>query len=249
MKYLIALLLAFTANANALTARSFIVTDMNGNTILQMNSEEKRYIASITKLFVAEQAIKLDPTETIMVTKEDLRNGRMRSSPLRAGQSYTRRQLTELALIPSDNVAAIALGRSSPPNTLLATLVESSGLNPANQSTASDLAKEARNLYLTEIGNISTQTTTEIGQRRSTNPLLAKAGWEFYLSKTGFINDSGGCLVVVLKVKDEIRTIAILGATNVKERWKDLIEVRRMLGDSDFYVPITVTKVLKRKKR
>lgn len=232
MKYLVALLLAFTANANALTARSFIVTDMNGNTILQMNSEEKRSIASITKLFVAEQAIKLDPAETIMVTKEDLRNGRMRSSPLRAGQFYTRRQLTELALIPSDNVAAIALGRSSPPNTLLATLVESSGLNPANQSTASDLAKEARNLYLTEIGNISTKTTTEIGQRRSTNPLLTKAGWEFYLSKTGFINDSGGCLVVVLKVKDEIRTIVILGATNVKERWKDLIEVRRMLGQT-----------------
>jgi D-alanyl-D-alanine endopeptidase (penicillin-binding protein 7) len=249
LKYLVALLFAFTANVQALTARSFIVTDMEGNVIMQMNSDEKRSIASITKLFVAEQAIKLDPTEEIMVTKEDLRNGRMRSSPLRAGQSYTRHQLTELALVPSDNVAAIALGRSSPPVTSLATLVESSGLNPANQSTAHDLAEAARLLYLTEIGDLSTHTTTEIGQRHSTNPLLAKEGWHFFLSKTGFINDSGGCLVVVLQVKDQTMTIAILGASNTKERWQDLIEVRRMLGDSDFYVPIKVTKVIKRKRK
>ena len=249
MKYLAAILLFVTFQAHALTAQAFIVTDMEGNVILSMNPDDRRSIASITKLFVAEQAVKLDPTELIEVIKSDLKNGRMRSSPLKAGKSYTRLQLTELALVPSDNIASIALGRSAPPVTSFATLLESSGLNPANQSTARDLASAARELYLTDIGAISTRTNTEIGNRHSTNPLLNKDGWHFLLSKTGFINEAGGCLVVVLQVQDQLRTIVILGAKNTKERWQDLIEVRRMLGDSDFYVPIKVTRVLKRKRR
>jgi D-alanyl-D-alanine endopeptidase (penicillin-binding protein 7) len=250
MKYIIALLLmGLLGQANALTARAFIVTNMEGTILLEKNADEQRSIASITKLFVAEQAVKLDPNEMIEITKADLKSGRMRSSPLKLGASYTRRQLTELALVPSDNVAAIALGRSAPPVTSHATLLESSGLNPQNQSTARELATAARELYLTEIGTVSTRAKTEIGNRHSTNPLLDKDGWHFFLSKTGFINEAGGCLVVVLEIKEELMTIVVLGAKNTKERWQDLIEVRMMLGDAGFYIPIKITKVLHRKRR
>lgn len=242
------LLLVGSMSANAVTAHSFIVTDMQGTSLLEKNADEKRSIASITKLFVAEQAAKLDQDELIQVTRDDLKAGRMRSSPLQAGKLYTRRQLTELALIPSDNVAAIALGRSAPPVTAHATLVESSGLNPENQSTARDLASAARELY-TEIGSVSTQEKTDVGQRHSTNPFLNKEGWYFLLSKTGFINQSGGCLVVVMMVKEQMVTVALLGAKNTKERWQDLIEIRKLLGDTDFYVPIKVTQVMKTKRR
>lgn len=242
------LLVLVAVNANALTAQSFIATDIQGNVLLEQNADDLRSIASITKLFVAEQAIKLDPNEQIVITKEDVKAGRMRSTPLRVGTAYTRSQLTELALVPSDNVAAIALGRSTPPETLHATLVESSGLNSDNQSTARELASAARELYQTEIGVVSTRSTTEIGKRHSTNPFLTKAGWNFFLSKTGFINKSGGCLVVVLEIKSQIVTIAILGSSGTKQRWQDLIEIRRMLGDTDFYVPIKVTKVKRKRK-
>lgn len=252
MKHLLFIALSFVSSAlYAMTAQSYIVTDMEGQTIIQMSPDDRRSIASITKLFVAEQAIKLDQDEMIEITKDDLRSGQMRSTPLRVGKAYSRRQLTELALVSSDNVAAIALGRSAPPDTSYATLVESSGLNPENQSTARELANAARILYLTEIGRISVSNQTEIGRRHSTNPLLNKSGWEFLLSKTGFINQSGGCLVVILKISSQDRFVAIsiLGARNTKDRWQDLIEIRRILGDTDFYVPIKVNKILKKRKR
>ena len=247
-KLLLVALIGLSISAHAITARSYIVTDMEGHTLLEQNADERRSIASITKLFVAEQAIKLNPNEKLTVERADLKAGHMRSTPLRAGGEYTRAQLTELALVSSDNVAAITLGRSDPPATELATLVESSGLNPQNQSTARELAEAARELYKTDIGQISTRTHTELGDRHSTNPLLDKAGWLFYLSKTGFINQSGGCLVVVLKIKEQLMTVALLGASNTKERWQDLIELRRKLGDTNFYVPIKVTRVRHHRK-
>ena len=220
---------------------------MQGNSLLEKNADDRRPIASITKLFVAEQAAKLDPNELIEITRDDLKAGRMRSTPLQAGKLYSRRQLTELALVPSDNVAAIVLGRTAPPATSLATLVESSGLNPENQSTARELAAAARELYTTEVGAVSTREITEVGQRHSTNPFLNKEGWHFLLSKTGYINQAGGCLVVVMTVKEQLVTVVVLGAKNTKERWQDLVEIRKLLGDSDFYVPIKVAKVVKHK--
>jgi hypothetical protein len=95
-------LLFFPLQALAITAQSYIVTDMQGNVLLEKNADEIRSIASITKLFVAEQAVKLDQDEKIKVTHDDVRHGMMKSTPLIAGKYYTRRQLTELALVSSD---------------------------------------------------------------------------------------------------------------------------------------------------
>lgn len=249
MKTLItSLLMISSIPSYAITARSYIVMNaLSGEVIMQRNAFETRPIASITKLFIVEEAIKLNHKEYITITKEDVYNGRMRSTPLKIGTSYTREQLTELALVSSDNVAAIALGRFSKPSSHYASLVESSGLNPRNQSTAFNLAEYARQLYLTDIGVISTRMITEIGNRRSTNPLLSKAGWNFYLSKTGYIKESGGCMVVVLKVKEQPVIITILGSSSVPARWQDLIEIRKLLGDSNFYTITTSNKRVKEK--
>jgi serine-type D-Ala-D-Ala endopeptidase (penicillin-binding protein 7) len=248
-RLIIALVCCLSTSCFAITAQSFIVTDMEGNSLLEKNPDERRSIASITKLFVAEQAIKLDPDEQIQITRADVLQGQMRSSPLRASKSYTRKQLTELALVSSDNIAAIALGRSAPPVTSHATLFESSGLNPENQSTAREIAAAARELYNTEVGAVSTREKTEVGNRNSTNPFLSKEGWTFWLSKTGFINQSGGCLVVVTEIQSKLVTVVILGASNTRERWQDLIKIRKLMGDSDFYVPIKVTKISKQKPK
>ncbi len=242
------LLALWSTAACAVSAESFIVTAMDGTVILEKNADAVRPIASITKLFVAERAVTLDPEELIEITKEDIRHGQMRSTPLRVGQSYTRRQLTELALVSSDNVAAIALGRQGAAvKTDKAELVEASGLDPANQASARQIAAAARELYTGTVGAISVMPTATVGQRRSTNPLLDRQGWVFYLSKTGFIRQAGGCLVVVLEVKKQLVTVVILGSQGTKQRWNDLIEIRKQLGDDGFYVPIKVTKV--RKKR
>ena len=245
---LILLLALWCFAAGAVSAESYLVTDMEGKVLLEKNSEVVRPIASITKLFIAERSVTLNPDELIEITKEDIRHGQMRSTPLRAGQSYTRRELTELALVSSDNVAAIALGRQlASIKTDKAELVEASGLDPANQASAKQLAAAARELYTGQVGAISVMPTATVGQRRSTNPFLDRRGWVFYLSKTGFIRQAGGCLVVVMEVKKQLLTVVILGSANAKQRWNDLVQIRRQLGDNEFYVPVQVTKV--RKKR
>jgi D-alanyl-D-alanine endopeptidase (penicillin-binding protein 7) len=223
---------------------------MNGKVLLERNADDVRPIASISKLVVAAHSAQLDPTELITITKGDVKAGHMKSTPLQIGHAYTRHQLEELALIPSDNVAAIALGRSVPDNvSLYATIVEPSGLNPLNTSSARQLAEMAKALYQTDIAELSTHPKAEIGDRRSTNPLLTKEGWLFYLSKTGFINSSGGCLVVITEINNEVVTVVILGARNTHERWQDLIEIRRSLGDTGFYVPIKVKAVTKTRSK
>ena len=242
-------LLLWCTSAGAITAEAYIVTTMDGEVLLEKRADDVRSIASITKLFVAERSAPLDPEEPITVTKEDLRNGQMRSTPLKAGQSYTRRHLTELALVSSDNVAALALGRHVPSlSSDKAELVEASGLSPSNQASARQLAAMARDLYTSSVGAISVMPKATIGDRRSTNPLLDHQGWVFYLSKTGFIRQAGGCLVVVMEVKRRLVTVVILGSSSTKQRWQDLIELRRRLGDDGFYVPIEVTKVRKRRR-
>ena len=236
-------ILLFPIFSFALTAKAFIVTDMDGTVIMSSAPDEERAIASITKLVTVERSKYLDQNELITITKEDVKEGHMRKTPLRAGKAYTRAQLIELALIPSDNVAAIALGRTAsiaeigyllPEHTII---VEASGLDPNNKSTARDLAEYARSLYNTPTAAVSVQEVTEVGKRGSTNPLLNKQGWVFYLSKTGFIRDSGGCLVVITMVGDKLMTIAILGSKDTHQRWNDLIEIRTMLGDAGFYEP------------
>jgi D-alanyl-D-alanine endopeptidase (penicillin-binding protein 7) len=235
MKKILGLLLLLPLIANAITARSYIVTDMNGAVILEKNADQVRSIASITKLFVAEQAIKFDLDERIKIEEADISTGHMRTTPLKAGEYYTRYELIQLALVSSDNVAARVLAKSSPPDTIYAHLVEGSGIDARNKSSARQLAQAARELYTTKVGQFSILDRTSVGNRRSTNPLINKPGWHFLLSKTGFINQAGGCLVVIVMIKDELMAISILGA-NVRERWRDLIEIRKQLGDYDFYV-------------
>ena len=242
----LALLFMVSTSQAAVTAKSYIVTDMSGNVIMEHAADDSRAIASITKLVTTENALHQATDEMITVTAEDIKNGRMRSSPLRAGVAYSRGTLVELALVSSDNVAAIALWRSSlahviPPST---TIVEASGLNPENRSSARALAGYARSLYNTELAATSVKATTAVGKitRRSTNPLINKPGWQFFLSKTGFINESGGCLVVITMIKEQLRTIVILGAADTRQRWRDLATLRRELGDSDFSQPSWATK-------
>lgn len=257
-KFLISLILCVPILVHAaITAKSYVVMDLDdGSIIAEQNADEKRPIASITKLITASRNTDLPPDDLITITAEDMRDGKMRSTPLRVGHSYARSVLMELALVNSDNVAAIALGRTSPiaatirPNT---TYVEASGLDPENQSTARELAELGRSLYNTSIASTSVHPSVVVEGRvrPSTNPLLRADGWEFYLSKTGFINASGGCLLVITKIKDKLAVVAILGSADTRQRWRDLAELRAELGDTGFQWPFwkAIKQKFKRKKK
>lgn len=239
---------------SAMSAKSYIVTEMDGTVLLEQNADQVRSIASITKLFTVRTASTDDQTELIEIQKSDMVLGRMRSTPLRVGQSYTRAQLIELALISSDNVAAMALGRVDPavsPLPMGTEIVEASGLDSQNRSTARSIAELARELVSLELARTSVQPSVTIGkaQRRSTNPLITKPGWVFHLSKTGFINASGGCLVVVFEAGGRLLTAVILGSRDVPERWRDLYELRRQLDSDQFAQPGKPIKVKRYKRK
>lgn len=241
LRALVLALCCTTAQA-VITAKSYIVTDMKGQVIAEKQADVVRPIASITKLITAERNQGLPGDELITITASDLREGRMRSTPLKIGQSYSRSALIELALVSSDNSAAIALGRSAPELPIPEDIIihEASGLNPENKASARSLAEYAHHLYVSAaaLANTSVQpTTTGSIIRKSTNPMLTKPGWEFHLSKTGFINSSGGCLVVITRIRNELMVVVILGSASVKQRWRDLAELRQELGDTDFSKP------------
>jgi D-alanyl-D-alanine endopeptidase (penicillin-binding protein 7) len=223
----------------AVSAKSYVIMDMEGRVLAERKADDERSIASITKLITTERAYAQAAEELITIEASDVRDGKMRSSPLKVGQSYPRAMLIELALVASDNVAAIALGRMedmttrTPPTIKI---VEASGLNPENKATARGLAEYARKLYNTELAATSVKPFAEAGSavRKSTNPLINKRGWEFYLSKTGFINASGGCLVVITKINEQLVTVVILGSRDTRQRWRDLAELRAEMGDKGF---------------
>jgi D-alanyl-D-alanine carboxypeptidase len=51
----------------------------------------------------------------------------------------------------------------------------------------------------------------------NTNPIIAK-GYNFYVSKTGWITASGGCIVMMLDTTLGKRIVILLGSKNTRTR-------------------------------
>jgi len=115
---------------------------------------------------------------------------------------------------------------------------EPTGLDKGNVSTASDLLKlmiVAANNYV--VSSVSSMPKAEIPLRKATikinntNPLTSKL--DVFLSKTGFTNPAGGCLVMAVNSPLGQRFLILLGSKNGKTRipameqiYKDHIELR-----------------------
>lgn len=236
MKFIGAIIAFLPVLSHAISATSYIVTDDTGSVLLEKNADSIRPIASITKLVTVEAALKDDLDQLIKITENDVREGSTRRSPLKAGVSYQRALLIDLALVSSDNIAAVALARTSklePPVGIQ--LSDGFGLSSQNRSTARYLASYVEGLP-TEVKLRSIQSVVFVDSevRRSTNPLLNLKGWTFEMSKTGFTNAAGGCVTAMIRVHQRVLTFVILGSLNTRERWKDLIELRERVDESEF---------------
>lgn len=245
-KFLLLLLLSSSLHAQVpgVSAKSYIVTDVTGKIILEFNSQTPRPIASITKLLVAEQiAPSMVGTELVTVNAVDHAT---KWSRLKVNTVVSENDLLHLALIPSNNQAIYALSRAHDMSKIVSavndtarnrgllsiTIEEPSGLSPNNKANAKDLAQFLQFVNGTEIARVSTEPFAYTNFR-STNPLLGKPGWDFSISKTGFINASGGCLATMVNMGGEQRIVVILGSQNTKTRWTDLIKIRSFIAASD----------------
>lgn len=241
------------------SSKALIVNQNTGETIYAKSTNTPTPIASVTKLMTAmvmlDQHLPMD--ELISVGEGDVDLLKGTSSRLRVGTTLPRQDMLQLALMSSENRAASALARTSPigMTAFVAAMnrkavelgmtnsrfVDPTGLNSENVSTAEDLVKMVKAAYqYPEIRAASTSTEREIsvaGSRRpqefrNTNILVRNGSWDIGLSKTGYINEAGRCLVMQAQIADQPLIIVLLDSWGKYTRIGDAQRIRKWIESS-----------------
>ncbi len=274
-KLLASVLMSLSAAAFAVPFGSksvLVVENETGKVLLEKNADAVVPIASLTKLMTAMVVLDAnqDMDELIEIDKRDVDRVKFSSSRVPVGASIPRRDVLQLALMSSDNRAAAALARTFPCGAagfkeavrrktaalgMTQTVIEEpTGLSPNNRSNASDLIKMAHAAAkYPEISRMSTERKDiiEINGRgveyRNTNRLVGADGWDIGLSKTGFTNEAGRCLIMNIKAAGKDATLVLLNAGASSVRILDALNIRRFITGEE--IPIaraaTGTKRLK----
>ena len=241
--------------AGGLRSNVVFVQDLNSKAVLYSRNEQVvRPIASITKLMTAVIVVdaKLPMSEVIQITQADVDVVKHSRSRLAVGAKHTRGDLMHLALMSSENRAAHALGRSYPGGMtafvsamnakarelgmVQSTFVDPTGLSSANVSTPRDLVKLLQaSASRPSIRFYTTDQQHEVRSAghptlfRNTNMLVSNPSWDIKVSKTGFINEAGQCLVMVARINNRDTAIVLLNAEGKGTRIGDAIKIRQMI--------------------
>ena len=221
---------SFYASAQpALTAQAWLVADGNGLILEGSHTTDVRSIASITKLMTS--IVVLDSGQSLTETiPKKLYN-----------RTFTRQELLNLAIIKSDNNAAKMLceyypggmsrciqamnNKANELKMYSSNFTDPTGLYNTNVSTAEDLVKlvmAAKNYPTITNASNTPSVSWQVNKKRyaifhNTNNLVGK-GVDFIVSKTGWITASGGCIVMMLRGEQGVRTVILLGSKNTKTR-------------------------------
>jgi D-alanyl-D-alanine endopeptidase (penicillin-binding protein 7) len=241
------------------SSKAMIVNQLTGEKLYSKGEDELAPIASLTKLMTAMVVLdaRLPMDEVIAITSEDVDTLKNTHSRLRLGTKLTRGELLQLAIMASENRAASALGRTYPGglpaflnamHTKAAMLgmtnthfKDATGLNSGNVSTASDLVKMVQAAYeYPEIRNLSTTPSHQVavlGSNKTlnyvnTNALVRKGDWVIGLSKTGFINEAGRCLVMQAEIAGQPLIIVLLNSWGKYSRIGDANRIRKWIESS-----------------
>ena len=239
------------ASSNAL-----IVNQNTGEVLFAKDTNTLTSIASVTKLMTAMVTLdaNLSMDEEIAITNEDVDTVKNSSSKLPVGTVLPRSELLKIALIASDNRAASALGRNYPTgkagfvnamnikalqlDMTRSEFADPTGLNNHNMSTAEDLVKMVKAAYqYPEIREITTTASYEAyvkGHRapvnfNNTNGLIRKSDWIIGLSKTGFIQEAGRCLVMQAMISGQPMIIVLLKSYGSATRTADANRIRKWI--------------------
>lgn len=220
-------------------ASALVVDSLTGEAIYLKNADKQMPIASITKLMTAMVVLdsKPDLQATITISGQDVDHLKHTTSRLPIGASLTRLKLLQLALMSSENRAASALSRAYPGGrakfiqAMQAKAVglgmtdtrfnDPTGLTPANTSTAADLVKLVKAASSYDLIRRFTTTTDDeirLGSAKyplaykNTNRLVRGGQWDIAISKTGFINEAGHCLVMLAGIAQRQVVMVFLDA-------------------------------------
>jgi len=263
MKKLFAAVLLSISSAAALAVpfgsqSVLVVEDDTGKILLEKNASAIMPIASLTKLMTAMVILdaKQDMQELIEIDRSDVDTLKHSSSRVPVGASIPREDVLQLALMSSDNRAAASLARTYPggvpafkaavrrkiaalgmSNTVIE---EPTGLSPHNRSTAADLVKMANAASgykeitdrTTDAKNLVSINSREV-EFHNTNRLVGAKGWDVGLSKTGYTQEAGRCLIMSIKAAGKNATMVLLNAGASSARVLDALNIRRYItGES-----------------
>jgi D-alanyl-D-alanine endopeptidase (penicillin-binding protein 7) len=238
---------------------ALIYDEQSQTPLYTKNPDAVAPIASITKLMTAMVVLDATPdlNEEISVDVADLDSLKGTHSRLGVGTTFIRSEMLKLALMSSENRAASALARSYPGGTAAAVAAmnakakklgmtntifyDPTGLNSNNVSTARDLVKmvaAARNYQL--IHQYTTTASHSVEglrgrelQYNNTNPLVKNASWEIGVSKTGYINEAGRCLVMQAKIRQRPVIIVLLDSVGKNTRIGDANRIKKWIESSN----------------
>jgi len=240
-----------------LQSTAALVYDQNtGKLLYAKNADTVTPIASITKVMTAMIVLdaRLPLDEAIVITNEDIDLLKGSKSRLPIGSAFRREDLMRLALMASDNRAASALGRNYPGgieafveamntkakllNLSSTRFVDSSGLAPGNVSSPQDLAtlvsEASRYAQIREFSTTPELHVTLPNAKKpmgfnNTNALVKNHDWNIGLSKTGYISESGKCLVMQATIANNPVVIVLLDSWGRLTRIGDANRIKKWL--------------------
>ncbi|QSX37344.1 D-alanyl-D-alanine endopeptidase [Shewanella sedimentimangrovi] len=223
-----------------LASGSALAVDLNTNEVLfSSNPDQVLPIASVSKLMtglvVLDAKLPLDEYLAVDVSQAAIMKNVV--SRVRLGSQLKRRDLLALTLMSSENRAATTLAHHYPGGykAFIAAMnakakalgmhsshfVEPTGLSTSNVSSASDLLlllREARKHPL--LGELSSASNRSVTFRKpkyslafyNTNRLVNKKNWDIDLTKTGYTDEAGHCLVMLTKMAKRDVAFVVLDA-------------------------------------
>lgn len=246
----------------SLASTHAMVVDANSGTLLYTkNATIATPIASVTKLMTAMVVLdaKLPLGQVISITNDDVDKLKNTHSRLPVGTKLSRQDMLQLALMSSENRAASSLSRNYPGgkaafikamNAKAKTLgmnstqfYDATGLTPNNVSTAKDLVKmvkAANNYPLIHQITTTTQRNLKLPSQsaplvfKNTNSLVRGGKWSIEISKTGYINEAGHCLVMMANIKNKPMVIVLLDAQGKYTTAGDATRIRDWVERSSY---------------
>lgn len=233
---------------------SALLLDLQTNKVIySSNPDVVVPIASVTKLMTAMVVLdaKLPLNEYISMNISDTPEMKGVFSRVKLNSELSRRDTLLIALMSSENRAAASLAHHYPGGyaAFIAAMnakakslgmthtryVEPTGLSIHNVSTARDLSKllvAARKYPL--LSELSTTKEKTVAFRkpnytlgfRNTDHLVNKEKWDIKITKTGFTNQAGHCLVLVTSMGNRPVALVILDAFGKYTHFADASRIR-----------------------
>lgn len=228
-----------------------VIDAETGESLYEKDADIARPMASITKVMTAMVVLDsgLDMREELTLEPEDFVGPKRASSGLKSGDRLNRAEMLLMSLMKSENPAAKSLARHYPGGydafmramnrkakdlgMTTAFFGDPTGLDKRNVASSKDLVKMVRaagnydvirrfsttKSYDFYVSNYSSGNRTYSAS--NTSSLVRAGSYPIGISKTGFINEAGRCVVMETRINNRPAIIVILGANSSATRWGD----------------------------